>query len=390
MTTHLSPPHVIVIGAGYAGSQAAVSARRAGAQVTVVDTDGLHGFAPRLAAVAAGRAPESDARAPLDDLVDVDVLPGTAAHLDVDRRHLTLRDGTRLSYDAVVVTVGSEATTGPVPGAAEHAHVLKDPDDALALRAAIARSSTVVVAGGGSTGVQLAAEVAAARPHVDVHLVEARSRLLPTEPRVLANSARRLLTSLGVDVRVGTAVEEVDARGVQLADTGRIDGLVVWAGGWEARPGRLLPEASTRNGRLTVAADLTVPGHERVLAAGDVSDHRDLIGRPLAMSAQIASQAGAVAGANAVALAQGRSTRPARLVELGRIVDLGGGRGVARIGPLPLGWGPTRRMVPLLHLAIDLRHLWQLGGLRAVLAHAPGLAEDDPSPRPRLHAVGSP
>jgi NADH:ubiquinone reductase (H+-translocating) len=382
-------PRIVVIGGGYAGSHAAVAARRAGGQVTIVDQDGLHGFLPRLAGVAAGRLRAGDARTPLGELLGVQVRQGSAVRLDVDGRRVELADGADMAYDGLVVTVGSRTAGSPVPGADEHAWALHTPDDALALRVGLRGAPRLVVVGGGATGVQLAAEVATAHPDMSVRLVEAGARLLPAEPRILGSSMRRLLDDVGVEVHLGVHVSAIDAEGVDLADGQRLDGLVVWAGGWEADAGALLPGAETHDGRVVVGRDLTVPGYDRVLAAGDIAAHRDVLGRSLPMSAQIAVQAGAAAGAAAVAVAEGSRPRRARLLELGRVVDLGE-RGVGRLGPVPLGWGPTARLVPFLHLAIDLRHLAQLGGPLAALAHAPGRGGhlDIGGHREPLRAVG--
>lgn len=364
------PPRIVVIGSGYAGSHAAATARRAGAQVTVIDRDGLHGFLPRLAAVAAGRLRAGDARTPLGELVDVTVVRGIADHIDVAGRTVVLEDATRVPYDALVVTVGSKPAGTTVPGA-EHARPLHTPADALALRVALRTASELVIVGGGTTGVQLAAEVAAAHPDLPVRLVESRPRLLPAEPRVLGASVRRYLDDAGVQLHLGVEVTAIDTEGAELADGQRLDGLVVWAAGWQADPTALFPGAVTVDGRLAVAPDLTVPGFDRVVAAGDVAAHRDVVGRQLAMSAQVAVQAGTAAGRTAVALARGRRPSRAHLVEIGRVVDLGR-RGVGRIGPVPVGWGPTGRVAPWLHLAVDLGHLVRLGGPMTALAHAPG------------------
>jgi NADH:ubiquinone reductase (H+-translocating) len=151
---------------------------------------------------------------------------------------------------------------------------------------------------------------------------------------------------------------------------------VVWAGGWRARGSALLPDAPTEDGRLRVGPDLTVRGLDGVFAAGDTAAMHDVFGGKLPMSAQIASQAGEVAGHNAVAWVAGRHHRRAVLLEFGRVLDLGGGVGLARVGPFRLGRRPVDRLVPLLHLVIDVRHVWQLGGIGGVLRHAPGRAHN--------------
>lgn len=383
-------PRVVVIGAGYAGAHAAVAAVQAGGvEVTVIDQDGRHGFLPRMAAVAAGRRRPSAARAPLNELlqVPVEIVHGRAVRLDDEAGTVTLADATTVTADAIVVAAGSGTPAGGVPGSSRYAATLHTPDDALALRRRLQRTKQLVIVGAGATGVQLAAEVAAHRPGVEVHLLEISDRVLPAEPPQLGRDAMRTLRRVGVRVHLGTEVVRVDQRGVALASGTRVDGTVVWAGGWVADARQLLPDAPVQDGRVIVTGDLRVSGLERVLAAGDIAAHRDLVGRLLPMSAQIASQAGATAGANAAALATGRATRRARLLELGRIIDLGD-RGVGRIGPVPLGWGPTDRLVPLIHLAIDLRHLWQLGGTAVALGHAPGgdVAATS-APRPPLYAV---
>lgn len=384
------PPRVLVIGAGYAGAHAAVAASRAGGvEVTVVDQDGRHGFLPRLAGVAAGRLRASAARAPVSELlqVPVEVVAGRAVRLDDEAGTVTLADATTVAADAIVVTAGSGSPAGSVPGSDRHAATLHTPDDALALRRRLQRTRRLVVIGAGATGVQLAAEVAAFRPGTEVHLLEIADRVLPSEPRQLGRDATRTLTRVGVHLHLGTEVARVDQHGAVLGSGERINGTVVWAGGWVADGHALLPDAPVQDGRLIVTGDLRISGLERVLAAGDIAAHRDLVGRLLPMSAQIASQAGAVAGANAAALATGRATQRARLLELGRIIDLGD-RGVGRIGPVPLGWGPTDLLVPLVHRAIDLRHLWQLGGAVVALGHAPGgNIAATAVPRTPLHAV---
>lgn len=389
---HSPAPRVVIIGAGYAGSHAAVAASREDdVEVVVVDHDGRHGFLPRMAGVAAGRLRVSDAHAPLLELVDADVsvVHGRAVRIDDDAGTVTLDDATVLRADAVVVTTGSGSPAGSVEGSERHAATLHTPGDALALRRRLARTDRLVIVGAGATGVQLAAEVAAARPGIEVHLLEVAGRVLPAEPRRLGEDAARALRRVGVHLHLGTEVARVDRRGVRLGDGRRVDGTVVWAGGWRADATALLPGAPNQDGRVIVTSDLRVSGLRRILAAGDIAAHRDVLGRLLPMSAQIASQAGATAGRNAAALATGHPTRPARLLELGRLIDLGD-RGVGRLGPLPIGWGPTDRLVPLFHLAVDLRHLWQLGGVTVALAHTPGRRSDTTAPAATtpLHAVG--
>lgn len=364
---------VVVLGAGYAGAHAAHRAARAGADVTVVDPTACHGFAPRWAAIAGGRVPAGDVAAPLTSVVEgVRVVPDRAVAVDVDGQRVDLAGGGTLRYDALVVTTGARAATPDLPGLADHAWTLDGPEATLALREVLAADDRpLVVVGGGATGVQLATETAQAHPGRVVHLVEAGPALLPEEPARLRRAAGRQLARVGVAVTLGVAVARTEATGVVLADGSHREGHVVWAGGWTTTGHDLLPDAATEDGRLLVDLDLAVPGHPHVYAAGDVAAHRDVFARPLPMSAQIAAQAGKVAGRNAALVPAGSPPAPAVLLEAGRVLDLGG-VGLARVGPVRLTGRPLDRVVPLLHQAIDLRHLWQLGGPRAVYRHAPG------------------
>ncbi|MFT5564556.1 MAG: NADH dehydrogenase [Myxococcota bacterium] len=389
-----SPQHteVLILGAGYAGVHAARTARRAGATVTVVDPTGQHDLAPRLAAVAAGRRPAGDAWAPLDALVDATLVRARAVaiDIDIDIPTVSLDDGRVLHAGAIVVTVGAGPKLPPVPGLdPTTAWSLRNAADALRLRTALPEADRLVVVGAGSTGVQLAAETASQHPHIDVHLVEAGDRVLGQFDAPLGRGAARVLRDRGVTVHLATSVDRADGDGVILSDGTRLDGVVVWATGVAADGHALLPDAPTSDGRLLVDRALRVGG--RVLAAGDIAAHRDLLGRVTPPSAQIALQAGRAAGRNAAAIADGRMPRAASLLGLGWIVDLGG-QGVAQLGPFDVTAPLVDRVIPVLHEAIDLRHLWQAGGANAVVEHATG--KHDPTDaqirrteRPSLRSV---
>lgn len=384
-------PTVCIIGGGYAGVHAARTARSAGADVVVIEPTGQHDLAPRLAGVAAGRRPAGDAWAPLEDVVDATIVRARARRVDQNGPRVHLDDGGTLEADAVVVTTGATPSLPPVDGLdAGAAWTLKTAPDALRLRSAIGEHDTLVVVGAGSTGVQLAAEVAHAHPNVTVHLVEVTGEVLGDFDRALGRRAATVLEQRGVRLHLHTGVDRAEGESVVLDDGQRLDGLVVWTTGVNADGHALLPDARTADGRLVVDRCLRVSG--RVLAAGDIAAHSDLLGRVTAQSAQIALQAGRAAGRNAALIARGRMPRRVPLVDLGWVVDLGG-RGVAQVGPLDVTLPGLDLLVPVLHEAVDLRHLWQAGGARAVLAHAggrhdPSTAELRRAERPALRAVG--
>lgn len=366
------PVHVIVVGAGYAGVRAAVAARREGAAVTIVDRTGNHEFSPRLAAVAGGRAPSGDGWASAEELTGVTVVRMRAVEVDAAAPGVILEDGRHLAADAVVVAVGADTAWPDVPGLSEHGLGLRTVADALTIRRELVEADRLVVVGGGPTGVQLAAEAAHRHRHLDVVVLEAADRLLPAMPARVGARAEQVLRRRGVDVRRRSPVVRVRPDGVVLERGPGVDGLVVWATGFAAAGSSLLPDAETIEGRLVVDNSLRVPGTIAVFAAGDVAAHRDLFASALAMSAQTAVRAGAVAGRNAVRVSRALPPSPALLYDMGRLVTLGHRVGVGTVLGIPFAGPLLDRAVPLMHEAVDVGHLLQTGGPGAVLRHARG------------------
>lgn len=348
---------VLVVGGGYAGVHAARSVIRAGRRAFIVDPTGQHDFVTRLAAVAGGSAPERDASTSLSSFSD-DVIVGSMSALEDGV--VTLDDGRKLSADVVIVTAGAVATTPPIPGI-EHAAPLRTAEHALELRARIAEEQRAVIVGGGATGVQLAGAIASAHRHAEVALIEAGDGLLGGMDEALGHDAERILTGRGVDVRLGLAVDEIFTDGVDAGGES-FDGVPVWAGGFEARAADFgAPVAES--GRLAIDRYLRVEGWDRTFAAGDVADHRDGSGDVLAMSAQIAVQAGDLAGRNALRSLRGDTLDRARLTHRGWVLDLSGNRGLAEFGPVALSAPFLDLVPPVLHWGIDLKHLVETRGL---------------------------
>ncbi len=376
---------VLVVGGGYAGLHAVRAAEREGVGVTLLDASPEHSFATRLAAVAGGTAPESDASIPLEELAGA-VLVGRVSA--VGDGWIRLDDGRVVEADAVVVTTGAGTSRPPIPGL-DLAATMRTAADARSLRGRIAEADVVVVVGGGASGVQLAAATAQAHPATTVHLVEAGASLLAGMGPTLGRNAARILEQRGVQVHLQTAVDEILDDGVHTPQ-GHIAGLVVWVGGFAADASSLgLPVDGA--GRVVVNEDLSVQSMERTFAAGDIAAHSNGEGTPLPMSAQVAVRAGTAAGRNAARRSIGAATRPVQLGQLGWVMDLGGGRGLAELGPLPgptldvggrrLGLGPfplatplLDLVPPLLHDGIDAKNVLEIAGLGALLPWNPRFA----------------
>jgi NADH dehydrogenase len=375
----LSFDGALIVGGGYAGLHAATALQRADVPVSVLDADSTHGFITRLASVAAGSAPEGDAFAPFREL-GFSVAQQRVHRVDDGR--VTLDDDTVIEASSVIIATGSVAAKPPVPGI-EHAETLRTTADALALRRKVAAAEEVLIVGGGATGVQLAGEVALANQDTRVRLVEEASVLLASYGRRLGLDAWGTLTGRGVLMHLGQRVERIDSSGLVLESGRRLDGLVVWAGGFRSVGTVFGDHLPLSDGRIDVGSDLRVRGWKRTFAAGDVAAHLDGSGDVLPMSAQIAVQAGTGAGQNASRLFRGRPARPVALRQRGWVLDLGGGRGVADLGGVELVGPLLGRLAPVVHTAIDVKNLLEIGGLGG-LRFLPG------AHRPRAEATPLP
>lgn len=377
-TTTPEPAHgptVVIVGGGVAGLHAAVALRReADAAITIIEPTAHHQFLTRLAGVAAGSQPVGDAATPLAAMLpEATVVTRRAVRIEEQSTAVTvhLDDDTTVSADAVIVTAGAEPARPPIKGW-RNARPLRSAADALAIRTSIESAEELVVVGAGATGCQLAATAAVVHPQLKITLVDGAEQVMPGFRRSLGQRATEILTERSVNLRLGERVAKIKKRSVVLDGSNeQVDGTVVWTGGFQAQ-GDGLGLGATRDGRLVIDDWGRTVGSTRVFAAGDVAAHTDRRSALRPMSAQIAAQAGKGIGANVAALIEGRQMQPLTLNDLGWIVDLGGGKGVAEVLGIPLADRFSDRLVPLLHTAIDYRNLWQLGGISFMKAFGPG------------------
>ncbi|MEZ5238010.1 MAG: NAD(P)/FAD-dependent oxidoreductase [Microthrixaceae bacterium] len=257
---------------------------------------------------------------------NVRVRMGTVVEVDVDQRTVELRDGSRLPYDDLVLAAGAVTNTYGIEGVEEHAFGLKSLADAQALRSHVLLcferadaaaehrmdgTMTMVVVGGGPTGVEMAGGLMELVSHVlgrdhpgldmrtaRVVLVEAGDRLLPGLHEELSNKARRILSEMGVEVMLGQAVQSASADAVVVQEpdgtTLRIPTrTIVWTAGVTANPlARSLGVELAAGSRIVVGPDLAVPGHPELHVIGDMAATRDREGNLLPQVAPVAVQGG--------------------------------------------------------------------------------------------------
>jgi NADH dehydrogenase len=359
--------HVVIVGAGFGGLTAAKALRGAPVRVTLVDQHNFHTFQPLLYQVAtAGLGSEDIAhsvRGIFHDQANVAFALGRVAGVDPVARTVLLADGPAVPYDFLVLAAGAVTNTFGVPGVAEHALALKGLDEALAVRnhvlrqfeladrdpaVAAAGGLTVVVIGGGPTGVELAGaltelfDTVLARDfprldmaHARVVLVEATDRLLGPFSAASGSYALHKLRAMGVDVRLGAQVSEITAEGVCLADGSVIaTRSPIWVAGVRAHPlAEAAPFEQTRGGRIAVGPDLTVPGHPDVFVIGDLAGAAASGSRPelLPQLAPVAIQQGRFVAREIQRRLEGRRPGAFRYVDKGTMATIGRNAAVAEL-----------------------------------------------------------
>jgi NADH:ubiquinone reductase (H+-translocating) len=359
-------PHVVILGAGFAGLAAAKQLAKANAVVTLIDRTNHHLFQPLLYQVATAALAAPDISAPIRKLLskqrNVTVWMASVDRVDVEKKTV-MADGQRVDFDFLVVATGMRHGYFGHDDWATYAPGLKTLGEALDIRRRILRAfeaaeveasaeqrrawTTFVVIGAGPTGVELAgalAEIAGRTLASDfrrfdprttrVVLVEAGPRVLPSFSERMSASARKALESLGIEVRTGSAVSTVTAEFVDVGSDRIAARTVLWAAGVRASPlAAQLGVPIDRVGRIWVEEDLSVPDRPDVFVVGDLIA-KTQEGKPLPGVAQLAIQSGRHAADNIMRSIAGRQRLPFRYVDRGSLATIGRNKAVAQMGRL--------------------------------------------------------
>ena len=374
MSTH----HIVIVGGGFGGLQAALGLRKANVEITLIDRRNFHLFQPLSYQVATGALSPGEVAYPLRAVFkrndNVRVLLAEVDGFDLERRKVVLRPVGDLPvpdpvpYDTLIVAGGSHYSYFGHDEWSEHAAEVKSLESALTVRGQILSAFeaaeleedperrrewlTFAVVGAGPTGVEMAGQIAelardtlprdfrAADPGTGrVLLVEAADRVLTGFPPSLSAKAERSLRRLGVTPVLGRAVVDIDDTGVTVEDGGgateRIPTrTVVWAAGVTASSlATALADATgaeqDRAGRVTVEPNLSLPGHPEVLALGDMVRVRGRDALPGV--APVAMQQGRYAAKAVRARLEGRTPPPFRYRDKGNLATIGRAAAVADI-----------------------------------------------------------
>jgi NADH dehydrogenase len=362
---------IVIVGGGFAGVAVARRLERrlrpGEAETILLSRENYTLFTPMLPEVTSGELEVRHVVTPirqqlrrcrfvLADVGEIDVLKSTVSY-----RHVLTGVVIVQPYDQLVLALGSSTSTFGIPGVAEHTWTLKTLDDADALRnqlvllleladtiddaARRARLLTLVVVGGGFTGVETAGEIVELYrsvlrfykrlrfDEVKMVLVEAGPTLLAGLPKKMGAYSRRILERRGIEVILGDGVAAVDERGLSLQSGRRIESeTVIWSAG--VKPSPTIAKTAlplTRRGAVETGPDMRVASVRGVWALGDCASIPDGKGGIYPMTAQHAIREGPRLADNVIAELRGEQTASFRYQTLGMMAALGGRKAVAQL-----------------------------------------------------------
>lgn len=352
----------MVIGAGFAGINAAKALAKAPVDVTVVDRKNHHTFQPLLYQVALAVLSPAEIASPVRTVLrkshHTEVLLGEVSGFDLQKRLVRL-DGLELPYDYLIVGAGATHAYFGHPEWEELAPGLKTLEDALEIRRRVLLAFetaereviaghacpplTFVVVGGGPTGVELAGAIAdIAGRHLrkefraidprrsKIILLEGGPRVLPVYPEDLSASAQRQLESMGVEVRTNAMVTNIEPGVVSIGKEKIPAAVILWGAGVSASPlGKMLGVPTDKAGRVIVQPDLTVPGHPEVFVVGDLASAKRRNGQPVPGVAPAAIQMGKFAARQIKHSVEGKPRKQFEYLDKGSLATIGRSRAVA-------------------------------------------------------------
>ena len=367
-------PRIVIIGGGFGGLAAAKALAKTPAQVILIDRANHHLFQPLLYQVATSVLTPGQIGSPIRNILrgqqNTTVLLGEVTGVNKEEKYVVVdsadRASVQLTYDFLILATGVTHSYFGHDGFEKVAPGLKSLADAVAIRNKILHAFeqaeaeedpsrhrdllTFVLVGAGPTGVEMAGAIAVLiRSTLQsefrrIHPESARILLLDREPRVLksfsdqlSQAAKQRLESLGVELRLGCGVDEIDEEGVIVAGERVFSRTVIWTAGVAPSPaGKWLNVDTDRAGRVRIQQDLSVPGYAELFVLGDTAS-LDQNGKPLPGVAQVAIQQGKYAGKLIHRRLRGESTpAPFRYFDKGNMAVVGKGFAVLQSGKFHL------------------------------------------------------
>lgn len=370
-------PRVVILGAGFGGLTAA-KAMASFAEVTLVDHHNFQTFLPLLYQVStAGLAADHVAHPVRGALrkTGVGFRMGSPISVDHKNKSIKLDSSEILKFDHLIVALGSTTANFGVKGVEEHALGMKSVREAIAIRAEVMRRFedlcrfedvtifSIAIVGGGPTGVELAGafaelvrgplknDQAHAAAHIDIYLIEAGPRLLPSFSAILSDRTKRDLEKLGVKVKLNTAVQEIHSGKIEIKNGTSIPSEVtIWAAGVEGAStgGKLnLPLV---NSRIDVEKSLQVKNYPNIWAIGDIAGLKGKDGRFLPMVAPVALQQGRFVAKQIQRIAKNQPLLSFEYRDKGSMATIGRNKAVVEIKKFKLVGVPAWYVWLFLHV----------------------------------------
>jgi NADH:ubiquinone reductase (H+-translocating) len=419
----MAQPRIIIVGAGFGGLAAAKALRTSPAEIFLIDRTNHHLFQPLLYQVATSVLAPSQIGFPIRGILgkqrNATVVLGEVTGVDKDQKCVLVSDADRqnvpITYDYLVLATGATHSYFGRNEFEEFAPGLKSLADAVASRNKILQAFelaeaeedpsrhrdllTFVLVGAGPTGVEMAGALAGLVKTTlksnfrRIDPASARIVLVDMAPRVLgffserlSQAAKQRLENLGVEVRLGHGVDQIDADGVVVGGERIASKTVIWTAGVAPSPaGKWLKVETDRAGRVRIQKDLSVPGHPAIFVVGDTAAFEQ-DGKPLPGVAQVALQQGHYAGK----LIHSRVTAseqppPFRYFDKGSMAVVGKRFAVLQTGKIQtsglgawLIWALVHLQflaTPGLRMSVFLQWIWTYGtgrrGSRLIVNHHP-------------------
>ncbi|MBA2270866.1 MAG: NAD(P)/FAD-dependent oxidoreductase [Chthoniobacterales bacterium] len=362
MASPARKPHVVIIGGGFGGLEAAKKLGNEPVQVTLIDRTNYHLFQPLLYEVATAALSPADIAAPIRGVLtkytNMEVMLAEVQGINVAAKTVSTGDQ-QIAYDYLIVATGARHSYFGNDQWETLAPGLKSLEDAVEIRrrlllafeyaeritdeAARNAAMTFAIIGGGPTGVEMAGAIAEiARytlakdfhhidpSHARVILIESNERVLSAFPEKLSASAKKQLEDLGVEVRTGVRASNLTTEGLEVNGEFIPCRVKIWAAGNAASGlGKMLGAPVDRAGRVMVNPDLTIPDYPEVQVIGDLAHFAHQKGEPLPGVSPVAMQQGRHAARNILWMLEGRKPQRFWYWDKGSMATIGRNKAVA-------------------------------------------------------------
>ena len=376
-------PKVVILGGGFGGLAAARALYKT-AEVTVVDRHNYQTFLPLLYQVSTAGLAADHVAYPIRGALrktSVKFRMGSPLSIDHKNKEVKLDSSEVLQFDHLIVALGSTTADFGIPGVNEFTLGMKSVHEALTIRAEIMRRFedlcrfedetrlAITVIGGGPTGVEMAGAIAElirgplksdqkqAAAQIDITIIEAGERLLPTFSPTLSKRTKKDLEKLGVKVLVGSPVAGVEHRKITLRDKQVLPSeITIWAAGVKGSDAMTQLSLPVSGNRVVVEPTMQVKNYPNIWALGDIAGALGKDGKPLPMVAPVASQQGKFIAKQIARLSSSKELKEFKYLDKGSMATIGRNKAVVEVKGIKLS-GP---IAWLIWVALHLFYL--LGG----------------------------